>query len=226
MNYLVFIDVTSLKFDYFESTIGFDVNRDINGCKTMTEQKNKKKSGKRAEPIRQELEFIYERLPKLSDKAIVDDIRGETSFPERSIGFIKRRRREYEVAEKVIMQRNEGAHDIDVVKHQKKHWERLADRSQEILDHLKTYSPYVDNSPIIEYLVEEKDFAIISLLSDYRSNCLLTHLRNEHSQFSTLPSWGDLVIRNIGDWDLIRILGSKAEKGVFAGKCDACKDWD
>lgn len=194
----------------------------------MTEQKSEKKRGKRAEPTLEELEFIYERLPDRSDKDIVDDIQDETIFPPRSDAFIKRRRREYEVAEKVIMRRNEGAYDPDVAKRQKRHYERLAERAQEILECLKTYFPYVDNRRIVECLVEEDDRVAATLLSksNLLSSCLLTHLKNEYSQLNILLNWEELIISDIEKWELIHILGSKAEKGTFKGTCDICENRD
>ena len=57
------------------------------------------KGGKKAEPTAEELEFIYSKIEeKLGDSEILEEMQSEEVFPLRSIGSIKRRRREYNAA--------------------------------------------------------------------------------------------------------------------------------
>ncbi|MFC1955553.1 hypothetical protein ACFLWZ_03330 [Chloroflexota bacterium] len=62
---------------------------------------NKKFVGKKAEPTSEELEFIHSLLGRLSDAEVLEEMQ-DTEFPVRSSGFIKRRRREYNAAKKVL----------------------------------------------------------------------------------------------------------------------------
>lgn len=65
---------------------------------------NDKKVGKKAEPKREELEFIYAQIQNgLSDSAILDEMQDQP-FDIRTPGFIKRRRTEFAAA-KTVMER-------------------------------------------------------------------------------------------------------------------------
>ena len=118
----------------------------------------------------------------------------------------------------------EGIYDSDKIKRKKKHRQRLSDRAEEILNHINEYYPWVEDYTLVECVVGE-DLEFDRLLQDYLSGCLFVHLKNEYPVFSKLKSWSDLPINHIREWDLINILGSKAEKGIFKGKCDICKGW-
>ena len=62
---------------------------------------NKRFVGKKAEPTEEELEFIYSCLERLSDREVLEEMQ-DTEFPLRSLGFIKRRRREFRAAKRVL----------------------------------------------------------------------------------------------------------------------------
>jgi len=67
--------------------------------KTMDDKlgdRNKKLVGKKAEPTAEELEFIYSRLGRLSDQEVLEELES-AEWPKRSVGFIKRRRKELNV---------------------------------------------------------------------------------------------------------------------------------
>ena len=189
-------------------------------------QKRPRKRGKRAEPTSGELEFIYESFARnRSDFEVVDDLPEKGYSIRRSIRFIKKRRREFDLVGKVLIRQSEGAFDPDEFKRKKRHQERLAERAQQILKYLKRYYPHMNDYRIGDCLVGSGDSAASSLLADYRSSCLLAHLKNEYPELSALLDWENLVISNIDKWDLMNILGKKADEAVFKGKCDLCKGW-
>jgi len=188
-------------------------------------EEKKKRGGKKEEPTKIELEFIHERFARgLTNREILEDIQDELTLP-RKLAFIVRRRKEFDVVKTVLTKQTEGTYDSDNIENKKKHWQRLSDRAGEIMNYFKRYRPYTDDCPLIEYMVDGEDLELDSLVDDYRSLCLLTHLKNEYSKLSGLKSWDDLPINRIREWDLIKILGTKAETGLFKGKCDICKGW-
>ena len=67
----------------------------------MVQPQNRARRGKQSEPTAEELEFIYSRIQRMSDKAILDEMQ-DADFPLRSVGFIKRRRREFNAAKRVL----------------------------------------------------------------------------------------------------------------------------
>lgn len=69
-------------------------------------QKRGKFRGKKAEPSVEELEFIYDLLARgFSDQEVLEEMQGREEFLLRTAGFIKRRRREYNVAKRIFEQK-------------------------------------------------------------------------------------------------------------------------
>lgn len=91
----------------------------------------KKPVGKAAEPTAEELEFIYSRL-KLSDSEVLEEMQDQP-FPLRSKGFIKRRRREFDVAKKVLRAQLEKELDPVKAKMREEHYRKMADVAYGIL---------------------------------------------------------------------------------------------
>jgi len=85
---------------------------------------NKRPVGKKAEPTEEELEFIYSRMEKLSDQEVLEEM-SDTEFPLRSLGFIKRRRREYRAAKRVLESSALRQTDPILFDAQKKHIEEI-----------------------------------------------------------------------------------------------------
>ena len=83
-----------------------------------------KHGGKGVEPSVEELIFIYKRLEKLSDTEILDEMQNET-FPLRSTGFMKRRRREYQAAKTVLKEHISITTDQVVIEANKEHIEEI-----------------------------------------------------------------------------------------------------
>ena len=90
--------------------------------------------GKKAEPSAEELEFIYARVGRLSDKEILEEMQDEV-FPLRSPGFIKRRRKEFAAAKAVMGEKGiaqaEMTKDPLIIEAKKKHFEDLCQLIQE-----------------------------------------------------------------------------------------------
>jgi len=69
-------------------------------------QKSGKLKGKKAEPLPEELEFIYSLVGRgFTDTEILEEMQSEEVFLLRTAGFIKRRRREYNAAKKVLKEK-------------------------------------------------------------------------------------------------------------------------
>ncbi len=88
--------------------------------------------GKAAEPSVEELEFIYSRVDKRSDSEILDEMQDE-DFPLRTKGFIKRRRKEFAAAKKVLGALLEKEVDPIIAKKREEHFDRMANIAHELV---------------------------------------------------------------------------------------------
>lgn len=130
----------------------------------MEYQKPFKKSGKREEPSDEELEFIHSRLLQgLSDREVLEEMQ-DTAFPLRSLGFMKRRRKEFRAAKKVLEEKAKKEFDPVLAEYRKEHLAEvegtIRKRKRELgvlspqsapfppeLDQLPTYSSDPDRLP-------------------------------------------------------------------------------
>ena len=107
--------------------------------------------GKKAEPTAEELEFIYSRLGTLSDQEVLEEMQSE-EFPVRSVGFIKRRRREYNAAKRVLQTQIQKEVDPIISKDRAEHFEHLAEIASVL------WSPTVNCEPRdITLITNERD---------------------------------------------------------------------
>jgi hypothetical protein len=191
----------------------------------MEGEKPNQKSGKRPEPTAEELEFIFERFATKDPPEEVLEALDSEGFPlRRGIRFIKKREEEFKIAKKVIAKQAEGAYDTARIERRKRHWARLAERSQELLDKLKTFFPFTYDYMLVDAVTDNDDFEFATLLEDFRSYCLLSHIKAELPELENLKSWPELKINDIRQ--LFSILGLRAENQQFIGKCEVCKDWE
>ncbi|MFC2032961.1 hypothetical protein ACFLUB_00310 [Chloroflexota bacterium] len=96
--------------------------------------------GKRAEPTTEELEFISERIPQLSDSEILEDMQ-DTEFPVRSIGFIKRRRREFNAVKKALEIETKQQMNPYIVKAVDEHHAKIREMIEKLLENLPMEVP-------------------------------------------------------------------------------------
>ncbi len=189
----------------------------------METKKPQRKVGKRAEPTSEELEFIYSCFArKLSDGETLEEMKDEP-FELRSRGFIKRARKQYDAAKKALEMKSEGIYDVDERERHKRHQVRLADRSQEILAKLKTFFPYTDDRLLADVVIDDNDYEFGTLMEDFRSACLLSHLKSESPALVNFDSWATMKISDIPT--LLKLLGLCAETQEFRGTCEVCNDW-
>jgi len=93
----------------------------------MDVRPEKKHVGKKAEPTAEELEFIYSRLlDKLSDSEVLEEMKDEPFLP-RTKGFIKRRRKEFNAAKKVLHDHLQKEVDPVKAKMREEHYRNIAD---------------------------------------------------------------------------------------------------
>ena len=94
---------------------------------------SKKPVGKKAEPTTEELEFIYQHIERLSDQEILEEMQG-TAFPVRSPGFIKRRRREFNAAKKILELQLQRELDPVTTQSKREHYEHLTEIANMLLE--------------------------------------------------------------------------------------------
>ena len=189
------------------------------------DNKKSEKPGKGLEAFYQELEFIYKRIEKEPMSQIIDELI-DGGFPVRSEGFIKRRKKEFTAAKKVIGMQTEGAFDTDDIERRKRHRVRLSDRAQELLMELQEFFPYTNPDTLEDYVYATDDFSFANLITDFRSQNLFDHLKSEIPEFKNLKEWKELKINSIQSSGLLDVLGRVAEQQQIKHKCDTCKDWD
>lgn len=191
--------------------------------------------GKKAEPTAEELEFIYSRLRKLSDEEVLEEMQ-DTEFPLRSKGFIKRRRREFNAAKKVLETDVKKELDPIVIKRREQHSAELAEIASSFIEGDLTKIPYdatdkdrIYNLDTGERLTRKE---LIDRLNDnvfracdkyerYRvMDWLATHLESEYLSGNDLFTF--IETRPV---EFINIIRTLAASRIFEGTCIICKDW-
>jgi len=117
----------------------------------------KKKGGKAAEPSAGELEFIYSLLDKRSDSEILDEMKGK-EFPLRSVAFIKRRRKEFNAARRVLEEQLTKDVDPLVAKLTEEHFAYMAEIALALLTTTHCYLDNITGNPNSEGTVDEDVF--------------------------------------------------------------------
>ena len=208
---------------------------------------NERIVGKKAEPTVEELEFIYERLPKLSDQEVLEEMQ-DTEFPRRSPGFIKRRRREFNTARKVLQVQLEKEVNPTIVKRREEHFGDLADIAKSLLangldsgscpgwtaatpSQVKYLLPSENAASGYDELTKEQlasrlNSNIASVLKEkdwFFRKCFIPHLRSELPQELKTKLFFKVVEEQ--PYELIEILRLLAARRTFKGTCPVCEDW-
>jgi len=106
-----------------------------------------RKSGKRDEPSEEELEFIHGCLLRgLSDREVLEEMQG-TELPLRSLGFMKRRRKEFRAARKVLQEKVKKEFDPVLAEYRKQHLAEVEDSIRKRKDELGVLSPQYEPFP-------------------------------------------------------------------------------
>lgn len=195
----------------------------------------KKLTGKRAEPTIEELVFIHSRLARLSDKEILYDMQEESTFPVRGLGFIKRRRKEFDVAKKVLREEIERKIDPIAIKSKEVHFEDLAKVAEDIPGGLgevrrmskNTYRCYgIQDDGKFKYvhrqeLIDKLESRMVALK---RQNPPLFRGFEEHmtAENADYDNYIDDMENKLVE--LIELLQVVALRKTFEGKCEVCKD--
>jgi len=208
---------------------------------------NERIVGKKAEPTVEELEFIYEHLAKLSDQEVLEEMQ-DTEFPRRSLGFIKRRRREFNTAKRVLQLQLEKEVNPIVLKRREEHFADLADIAKSLLanglDSVSCPGWTTNQSREVKYLLPSETTASgydeltkEQLTSHLNSNmdaiptdrdwffrhCFIPHLKSELPKELTTEPFFKLVEEQ--PYELIETLRVLAARGIFKGTCPVCEDW-
>lgn len=193
--------------------------------------------GKKAEPTSEELEFIYSRIAQFSDGEILEEMQ-ETTFPLRSPGFIKRRRKEFNAAKKVLEVDVKKQQDPTVARLKFKHWADLAetakairrnigivraDKNNLLLGSLLTGSVFqasISNQPRI--LKTE-----LSKVDKIKADGLLEHLKVEYDLFRNVPDWSSMKTADIKQFsqEMFDKLDLVSRRRWFPGACRICDPW-
>jgi len=148
----------------------------------------KKRGNKSAEPKAEELEFIYQRIDRLSDQEILDQMQ-EEDFQLRSTGFIKRRRKEYTAAKKILENTLNQEIEPSIVKAIDNHHSEIHSLIEKWLDAFPDHWPllqeFKDNDRFIWRVWPWADKKITiselnSVCSDTLFSCLREHLPSEN----------------------------------------------
>jgi hypothetical protein len=197
---------------------------------------DRKLVGEKAEPTQEELEFIYGCIGKMSDKEVLEEMQEDTRFPVRSTGFIKRRRKEFNAAKKVLEQ--ELAKEIDPIRAKRRsgHFRQMAEVAEDILGYM-TDLKYVgedeyewvrlEPGPVTvdrRELIQDLKTNIEKVRQKYRALDLfehfLQHLEAEEPSCKELEQYIEAY-----PWELVKLLKLLVSKGEFKGKCPVCEGW-
>jgi len=197
---------------------------------------NTRPVGKRAEPTAEELEFIYERLPKLSDQEILEEMQ-DTEFPQRSIGFIKRRRRGFNAAKRVLQIELEKEIDPIVTKRKEEHFNYLAELVSFLIPEKTTVIETVGS----EYVIIGANGKQTKLTKDQLASSVKEFLKQAAKQFGHTDVYEYLIPHLEAEiagtegkelhtfitenplkfYETLRLL---ADKRIFKGKCPFCRE--
>lgn len=191
--------------------------------------------GKKAEPTIEELEFIYSHLKKLSDEEVLEEMQ-DTEFPVRSKGFIKRRRREFNAAKKVLETDLKKELDSIIIKRKEQHNDELAKIADSFLEGDLARIPYDATDKTQEYELDTGESLtrkeLIARLRDnifqacdkyerYRvMDWLATHLESDYLSGKDLFAF--IETRPV---EFINIIRTLAARKTFKGTCSVCKEW-
>jgi hypothetical protein len=201
---------------------------------------SKKPVGKKAEPTTDELEFIYQHIKRLSDQEILEEMQG-TAFPVRSLGFIKRRRREFNAARKVLEIQMQQEIEPITTKSKREHYEHLAEIASALLsnglDTVTKNAPSVSAFPytlwsgqsgiaipgelLSSYLQQNMD----QLNLDYNDFDLHNFMCHLEAEYPEIHSKGFSTFVRDNPYELIQTLKILAQRRVFEGKCPVCNGW-
>lgn len=191
--------------------------------------------GKKAEPTIEELEFIYSHLKKLSDEEVLEEMQ-DTEFPVRSKGFIKRRRREFNTAKKVLETDLKKELDPIIIKRKEQHNDELAKIANSFLEGDLARIPYDATDKNQEYELDTGESLtrkeLIARLSNnvfracdkykrYRvMDLLAAHLESEYLSGNDLFAF--IEARPV---EFVNIIRTLAARKTFKGTCPVCKEW-
>ena len=142
------------------------VNPGTKRCKAV----EKKPVGEKAEPTAEELEFIYSHLMKLSDQEVLEEMQ-DTEFPVRSLGFIKRRRREFNVARKVLESTLKEQEDPILAKAKAEHLDEVRNLIERWME--------ASTTPAFHEVDLHTEFPVERLESQPLFGCLKEHIQSE-----------------------------------------------
>ena len=197
------------------------------------------KGGKKQEPTPEELEFIYSRIPLLSDSEILEEMQDEATFPIRTPGSIKRRRKEFNAAKKVLEVAVKKEIDSATARVKVKHWIDLAETAKKLRRNI--YSVQTIEGELIGSIISGSiSKASATDIFGYKGKTelvridktdaenLLIHLKAEYEQFSVIYDWERLSRKDITDRvtnEMLKKLDIVSHRRWFIGTCRVCEPW-
>jgi hypothetical protein len=203
---------------------------------------DEKAVGKKAEPTVDELEFIYARIEEnLPDSEIIMELIND-GFPERTTGSIKRRKKEYYAAKKVLEEF--VSKKVDPVSSEQKirHWNDLADTAKKLyrnLDTVKKSNGKLSGDILSGSMISGHQESPLVLDAKYKTPLervnrqlaegLLSHIQAEFHEFNNFTDWRLLKeedIKSIVTREMLRDLENVSHRRTFRKSCAICKPWD
>ena len=205
-----------------------------------------RKKGTGYDPTKEELEFIYARIPQLSDGEILEEMK-DVSFPVRKSGFIKRRRKELDAAKTVLREQVKKEIAPIIIESKKEHYGLLANIAVILLDKdLKTVAMHInDESTKLEYVLFEngeldspsKPLDKQGLANRLQSNIETVHSVHTGNRFHQeflphlMAEIPDIDTNGLDSYinehphELIITLITLIDRKIFEGKCPVCEEW-
>jgi hypothetical protein len=194
---------------------------------------NEKIAGTNAEPTADELEFIYNAFTRnLRDGEVLAEIQ-DRPFPQRSLRFISRRRKEFDAAKKVLENHIKTENDPQVVEAKGKHINDLVGIAETLINGLEGVEfKGEDNYEISQGVSLSRKQVVNNLIDnvgkarqkyrDYnRFYNFLIHFNAKAPNNEGIETYAER--HPIALINLLRLIILKKDFGI--GICPVCKDW-
>jgi hypothetical protein len=157
----------------------------------------------------------------MSDREILDamqmDMDNEIST-KRSLGFIKRRRKEFSIAKRVLLGKLDEKY--------KNHMVLLSNTTDELVKILMPMWPFVGDETLEFVVGESEDWEETArILISPETKWLFSHVKKEIPKLRTTDNWIHLKISDFSE-EMIDKLREYSERKEFPGKCEVCRDWE
>ena len=160
----------------------------------------------------------------------------DTTFPVRSLAFIKRRRKEFNVTKRVLDIQLEEQHSHSLIRAKEQHEKELTNIAEIILTHFVYLQPSGDGYTTYIYSPDEtparfsRQDVIDQLCENIREASVTSNEYNLFNYFIIHILTSNSTIQDLYQYakdnpiELVDTLKLSIKRG-FKGKCPICRDW-